>query len=226
LWNIKTSALVAIFGGVEGHRDEVLGVDVHSSGSKIVSCGMDHSLKVWRLDVPEVEQAIRSSFGHKCTEQRRPFKTLSQHFPDYSTRDVHHNYVDCVSWHGGAVVSKSCEHDLKMWRQPETNMEPLIMTEVEVKKKKKSSKDVNIWYLKFGFDFGHAMLAVGDGTCKTHVYNMIVNDPSTISSPSAILSHPKCVSVVRVAAFSYEGDILITTCDDGSVFRWDRIKSE
>lgn len=63
MWNIKTDYCIAIFGGVEGHRDEVLAADIKVTGSHIVSCGMDHSLKVWKLKKPEIEKAIRLSYN-------------------------------------------------------------------------------------------------------------------------------------------------------------------
>lgn len=97
LWNIKTDVCIAMFGGVDGHRDEVLSGDIDITGSYIVSCGMDHSLKIWSLKKPCIANAIEQSFHYKPTSHTdRSFATVAQHYPDFSTRDIHNNYVDCA----------------------------------------------------------------------------------------------------------------------------------
>ncbi|KAL5009886.1 hypothetical protein ScPMuIL_012191 [Solemya velum] len=151
IWNIKTDICVALFGGVDGHRDEVLSGDFNIDGSKIVSCGMDHSLKIWKTDHPKVVAAMEESYTYNLAKSTRPFPTYSHHFPDFSTRDIHRNYVDCVRWFGNFILSKSCENCIICWRPTEgdskgTDGHVSIIHRFEY-------KECDIWYMRFSLDF-------------------------------------------------------------------------
>lgn len=54
---------VAVFHGERGHRDQVLGIAVHAGGMRFASCSMDHSIKVWSMDVPEVQEVRNDISG-------------------------------------------------------------------------------------------------------------------------------------------------------------------
>ena len=43
--------------------------DFHILGGSIVSCGMDHSLKLWQLDTSEIKDAIEASEQHSPTKK-------------------------------------------------------------------------------------------------------------------------------------------------------------
>lgn len=49
LWNSKNSSNIAIFAGINGHRDEVLSIDISADGKKFISGGIDHNIMIWSL---------------------------------------------------------------------------------------------------------------------------------------------------------------------------------
>ncbi|KAK3097738.1 hypothetical protein FSP39_012662 [Pinctada imbricata] len=224
IWNIKTDICVVKFGGVDGHRDEVLSADFNIDGSQIVSCGMDHSLKIWKTTTEEIQAAVRESYTYNRAKHNRPFPTVEQHFPDFSTRDIHRNYVDCVRWFGSFILSKSCENCIICWKPGglhDTDFKPsdTMVTVLH----RFDYKDCDIWYMRFALDFWKKKIALGNQLGRVYLWDIDTDDPAL--AKCTVLSHPKCITAIRQTAFSRDGDILLAVSDDASVWRWDRMKS-
>jgi polycomb protein EED len=224
LWNVKTEHNIAIFGGVEGHRDEVLSADFNLDGTRIVSAGMDHSLKIWQFDTDALQDAIALSYKHDTLQSRTVFPTELCHFPDFSTRDIHRNYVDCCRWLGEFVLSKSCENTIVCWKagglepskegeRPEQGRTTVIH--------RLDVRDCEIWFIRFATDSEDKVLALGNTKGKIYTWDLTVTDPAALQH--RILSHPKCTSAVRQTSLSRDGEVLIAVCDDGTIWRWDRV---
>ncbi|GBN13361.1 Polycomb protein EED, partial [Araneus ventricosus] len=222
LWNIKTDQCIAIFGGVEGHRDEVLSADFDLLGEKIVSCGMDHSLKIWDLNAPQVRNAVKECYEYNPSKTNKPFNTLKQHFPLFTTRDIHMNYVDCVRWMGNLILSKSCENCIICWKPGQLDQTEISNADTSVTIiQRYEFKECEIWFMRFSLDAEQKILALGNQVGRAYVWDLDVDDPGM--ARCTVLTHPKCNSAIRQTSLNKDGSILLCVCDNGSVWRWDRI---
>lgn len=217
LWNIKTEICVAILGGVQGHRDQVLSADFDLAGKYVVSGGMDHSLKVWNLEIEDVVDSINASETYYETKKIRTFPTLHLHFPHFSTRNIHRNYVDCVKWFGDGVLSKSCENTITWWKpgsleDTSNKLNATIMHSFDY-------PDCDIWFIRFETDFQQNYLAAGNILGKIFLWNLKSKDST---AQEHILSHYRCNKPLRQVSFSKNGQILIAAADDGTIWRWDK----
>ncbi|KAI9141824.1 WD40-repeat-containing domain protein [Paraphysoderma sedebokerense] len=137
LINIKTGHLIAVFGGANGHRSEVVSVDITTSGSFLVSGGKDHSVRIWSLSSPQLKNAIENSYNYDHPTYRtgrlisdEPIFEISRfpppiqyHHPVFLTYFLHWDIVDCVRFLTDGValdelflLSKSVDGCIMLWK--------------------------------------------------------------------------------------------------------------
>jgi polycomb protein EED len=214
LWNVRSGHNVAIFGGMEGHSDQVLSADISLDGARMVSAGMDHCLKVWQFDTEQIQEAIALSYTHDSRRIMKTFPTTLCHFPVFSTSDIHRNYVDCCKWFGDFVLSKACDNSIVCWRPGVDGGETTVIHKLKV-------DNCELWFVRFSTDLEDSVLALGNSNGKIYTWDLMVSDPAYLSS--TILTHPKCTSAIRQTSFSRGGEVMIAVCDDSTVWKWDRV---
>ena len=93
LWNLATGCCLAVLAGDQGHRDEVLSAAWHLGGERLVSGGMDNTVKIWSLATDDMRAAVRESYAWGTEGGGggggRPFRTRFLQFPEFSTQEVH-----------------------------------------------------------------------------------------------------------------------------------------
>lgn len=113
LWNIRTSVCIAILAGDDGHKNEVLSLDVHMLGNCLATSSMDTSVKIWNLRDPDLQQMINLSC--EKPDPDRSFPTCILQDPLYTTNMIHTDYVDSVKWVGDCLLTKSTKQRVVLW---------------------------------------------------------------------------------------------------------------
>lgn len=176
LWNLRTGSTIAVFAGLKGHRGEVVHLDFDACGKRIVSCGIDNSVRIWEIsDNEKVLEAILDShdaadLGVKDTYvykdktgTRKKTRVPICQFPYFVTRKVHKHYVDCVMWMGDMLLSKSVHNRMFLWA-PGNDRESLSSPASSYKLLVEHMLQVcDVWFVRFGMDRPRRLVACGNG---------------------------------------------------------------
>lgn len=166
MWNIKTRVCISIFGGEQGHRNEVLSVAVHPAGNIVASSGMDHSIKLWNLVSPDIQAAIEKSYTHDDQAANIDFVTHLDQLPIFSTDKVHRNYVDCVKWVGDLILSKSICNRAALWTP-----DPLRSKDAVCVLREFSLTNCRVWFMKMAVCDLHYIFAVGSTEGEVQLFH-------------------------------------------------------
>jgi polycomb protein EED len=222
LWNVQTCTCLAIFAGHEGHRDSVLSVAWHPLGDRIVSAGMDTTVKLWNVGhIPPSTPVAPKLWSATNT---KPFRTVYEQMPYFSTNKVHTNYVDSVQFVGDLVLSKDTHDKVVLW-YPElskttTGKSAGIRLPSEVVALREFSiTKCNVWFVRFGTDVNANILAVGNTLGEIKLWDIGPTHPTKKYYESLV--HPHCYSTVRMVALSPDSKFLVSCCDDASVWLWE-----
>ena len=210
LWTLEGCRCVAIFAGDQGHRDEVLSIAWHANGRKFASAGVDNSIKIWRIDSEDIVSAIDDR-GY-----------VVQQFPDFSTSQVHQNYVDCLKWSGDLVLSKSID-EIRFWA-PDPDRDHRLFAGTGRKTKKSSAivsirnfqiPNAELWFLRFGLS--QKTLAAGNDQGRVFLWHL---HDETQTSPFLTLQHSD-KTAVRQVTLSPDGHLCAFSCDDATLVVYD-----
>lgn len=240
LWNLQTATCIAILAGHNGHRDSVLSASFSQDNKFIVSGGMDTSVKLWNLD--PVNDAIAASFHAKPRSlhsddggisvenngnkrRRQAFQPLLIQTPYFSTKKVHNDYVDCVSFVGDLILSRCCAtNNIVLWKpqfSSSSSSPPTLakdghkarMEDKVLVLREFSLKHCEIWFVRFDVCLKNLFLAFGNTRGELKIWQ--------ITTKGEYILSPPCSAAVRVVSFSPDGNYLVAACDDATLYKWD-----
>ena len=226
IWNLKANTCVAILGGHYGHRGSITTVAWHENGTRILSGGMDTTVKIWdSSDESPIGLAIRKGLAFSNLLDFEEFtgyvKPVIDQFPMFSSSKVHIDFVDCVQFCGDCILSKSCDHRIILW-SPVVKYEATRLGTTKhppssdlIVLRSFSISDDKLWYMRFAIHQPTKTLAVGNTKGEIFLWDI----EGRKVTPQRLSSHHH--STVRSLEFSVDGRDLMGSADDGSISFWD-----
>ncbi|VDD84447.1 unnamed protein product [Mesocestoides corti] len=207
-----------------------------------------------RLLCPSLASCLASLVGHgQSVNELKPYPTLLQHFPEFSSRDAHGNYVDCARWFGSLVISKSCENAVVVWKPGPLDAGltlPPRLTAIDkrargdmtgVPQETRCSvlhqlrlPDCQLWYIRFDLDLAHRLLALGTGVGLPRIFLWDLSQlesafnltPKILQVSATGLGGVNNFGAIRQTRFANDGRTLIAVGDGGLVVRFDKVETD
>ncbi len=104
IWNIMTGDCLAIFTGDGGHKDQVLCCDISDDGLKLVSGGMDHTVKIWDLS-----WLVRAAWGVPLDFFESVYLAIRLSDCNGSKRPI--VFLQTIPLHQHVLISHATAHD-------------------------------------------------------------------------------------------------------------------
>ncbi|ELA45914.1 hypothetical protein VCUG_02594 [Vavraia culicis subsp. floridensis] len=113
MWDIHRVCTLAIFGGLAGHEDVVLSIDMSADGNYLVSSGTDNSIKVW--SIPNITDkftakdtsSVLGKYHFVNSEFSRADIPIKINYPIFNSQVLHKAYINCVKFFGNVIISKN-----------------------------------------------------------------------------------------------------------------------
>jgi len=121
IWNVASYACIGVLGGIHGHKDSVLSIDVREKLDRIVSCGIDATIKQWEIQIVDQNEedanksATKAEASDKSPASNRQStgkNLLGSAFiyksePNYNFQNVHRGEISQVKYYGNFITSLS-----------------------------------------------------------------------------------------------------------------------
>jgi len=226
LWHVPSQTPIAIFGGFQGHQDQILSLDFDYTGKYIVSGSMDHTLRLWNVGNDQIMARMKSIVARP---DNAPVQPIEMHFPCGASKDLHRNYVDCVKTVKSYIFSKACENCIILSKFGEFNdpsaggsgvngFETFSQQVAELE-----LPNSQLWFIRFGITVGPPLsswIACGNDVGIVHIWDLHSIPISKKSNYQ--ISHRDFPTVIRRIEFSPDGNIMIVVGEGGKISRCDK----
>ena len=233
VWSIAENFCALIFCGLEGHRDQVIAIDISPLGQYLLSGGCDSKVRIWDLTSGDAHKAIASLLDPPIW--RNPGDVVIVQEPMVCSWQMHHNYVDSVQFFGEtSILSKSAAAEeesgasIYLWSFKEANSEGPPSTSsaaaAAAAQKKKSRRFIlsvhhaftypggSLWYFKFLMSASCRWLAVGDISGVIYIWDLDSPELKAVACSSQLRPH-----AVRALCFSPSERMIFCGSVDGTI---------